>query len=376
VIAGRKRIASVLATLGITALTGSVLVATPASARPDIAQVQARVQTLYHQAEQASERYNQSAQDLAQAQARLGALQADLTRQQVKVDGIRKELASTVVAQYQGQALSSTTQVLFSSNPDAFLSKLTAVSEFNDQQGQMMATFVVQAKQLELRKQAARRELSRIAATKAQLAADKTQIDKKAAAAKRLLSRLRAEAAARAKARAAARAAKLRAARAAQARAAAAAEVAPAPAGPAPAARVSPSRTVSPSRSASRAPVSHAPVSGRAAAAVSYALAQVGKAYVYGAAGPSAFDCSGLTMMAWAQAGVGLPHSAAMQQGSGTPVSSSQLQPGDLVFYYSPVSHVGMYIGNGQIVNAENPSVGVKVDSLHAMPYVGAVRPG
>jgi peptidoglycan DL-endopeptidase CwlO len=65
-----------------------------------------------------------------------------------------------------------------------------------------------------------------------------------------------------------------------------------------------------------------------------------------------------------------------MQQGSGTPVSSSQLQPGDLVFYYSPVSHVGMYIGNGQIVNAENPSVGVKIAPLFSMPYAGAVRPG
>ena len=57
-------------------------------------------------------------------------------------------------------------------------------------------------------------------------------------------------------------------------------------------------------------------------------------------------------------------------------VAESDLQPGDLVFYYSPISHVGMYIGNGMIVNAENPSAGVKVTSLHSMPYVGAVRPG
>ncbi|MDQ6642613.1 MAG: NlpC/P60 family protein, partial [Actinomycetota bacterium] len=82
------------------------------------------------------------------------------------------------------------------------------------------------------------------------------------------------------------------------------------------------------------------------------------------------------TMMAWAQAGVGLPHSAAGQQGSGRPVSESQLKPGDLVFYYSPVHHVGMYIGNGMIVNAENPSAGIKVTGLHSMPYSGAVRPG
>ena len=99
-------------------------------------------------------------------------------------------------------------------------------------------------------------------------------------------------------------------------------------------------------------------------------------AYVYGAAGPSAFDCSGLTMAAWSQAGVSLPHSSAAQYSSGRHISESELQPGDLVFYYSPISHVGMYIGNGQIVNAVNPSVGVVISGLHDMPYVGAVRPG
>jgi cell wall-associated NlpC family hydrolase len=110
--------------------------------------------------------------------------------------------------------------------------------------------------------------------------------------------------------------------------------------------------------------------------AVAYAKAQVGKAYVYGAAGPSAFDCSGLTMAAWSQAGVSLPHSSSAQYSSGPHISESELQPGDLVFYYSPISHVGMYIGNGQIVNALNPGAGVQISGLHDMPYVGAVRPG
>ena len=116
--------------------------------------------------------------------------------------------------------------------------------------------------------------------------------------------------------------------------------------------------------------------SGGAAAAVAYAMAQVGDAYVYGAAGPDAFDCSGLTMAAWAQGGVSLPHSSGAQMGSGTPVSIDALQPGDLVFYYSPVSHVGMYIGNGQIVHAANPGTGVQVAPVSSMPISGAVRPG
>ncbi len=105
-------------------------------------------------------------------------------------------------------------------------------------------------------------------------------------------------------------------------------------------------------------------------------MGQVGDAYVYGAAGPDAFDCSGLTMMAWAQAGVSLPHSSSAQYGSGPHVAASDLQPGDLVFYYSPISHVGMYIGNGMIVHAANPSTGVQVTGLYSMPFSGAVRPG
>jgi cell wall-associated NlpC family hydrolase len=81
-------------------------------------------------------------------------------------------------------------------------------------------------------------------------------------------------------------------------------------------------------------------------------------------------------MMAWKAGGVSLPHSSSAQMSSGTPVSQSQLQPGDLVFYYSPVSHVGMYIGNGQIVHASNPSSPVNVAPVDSMPYSGAVRPG
>jgi peptidoglycan DL-endopeptidase CwlO len=119
-----------------------------------------------------------------------------------------------------------------------------------------------------------------------------------------------------------------------------------------------------PSRTAGRAALSSVPASGRAAAAVQFALAQVGDAYVYGAAGPDAWDCSGLTMGAWAAAGVSLPHSSSAQMGSGMPVSASQLQPGDLVFYYSPVSHVGIYAGDGRVLNASRTGQPVKYSKL------------
>jgi cell wall-associated NlpC family hydrolase len=346
---GRTRASRVLAGLCITALGGSILVASPTQAEPDIGTVQSRVDALYHQAEQASERYNDARLEMRRAQGNLRTVQTELRRQQARVATVRAQVATAVVAQYQGQGLSSTAQLLLSQDPDDFLDRLTTVSAFNEQRSQVMDDFVVQAARLESRQAAARAELATIERTKRTLGAEKAEIDDKAARAKELLTTLKERAAA-------ARASRSRARAAAAATAGAA--------------------TGAGGSSSSAAGAQAAPASGRAAAAIGYAMAQVGKAYVYGAAGPSAFDCSGLTMMAWAQAGVSLPHSSSAQMGSGTPVSHSELQPGDLVFYYSPVSHVGMYIGNGKIVNALNPGAGVGISDVDSMPYSGAVRPG
>ncbi|WP_448609391.1 C40 family peptidase [Geodermatophilus sp. URMC 60] len=123
------------------------------------------------------------------------------------------------------------------------------------------------------------------------------------------------------------------------------------------------------------APVSAAAVSSAAQTAVNTALAQVGDRYVYGATGPNSFDCSGLTTFSYKAAGVSLPRTSRAQSTFGTPVSKANLQPGDLVFFYSPVSHVAMYIGNGKIVHALNASKPVQVMNLDSMPsYAGARR--
>ncbi|SHN67202.1 Cell wall-associated hydrolase, NlpC family [Geodermatophilus obscurus] len=113
---------------------------------------------------------------------------------------------------------------------------------------------------------------------------------------------------------------------------------------------------------------------GAAQTAVDTALAQVGDAYVWGAGGPDAFDCSGLTQYAYAAAGTSLPHSSRMQATMGTAVSRADLQPGDLIFYHSPVSHVGMYIGNGQMVHASTSGQPVKVVSVDSMGGITAMR--
>jgi cell wall-associated NlpC family hydrolase len=115
--------------------------------------------------------------------------------------------------------------------------------------------------------------------------------------------------------------------------------------------------------------------SSAAQTAVSTALAQVGDRYVYGATGPDAFDCSGLTSFAYKSAGISIPRTSRAQSTFGAPVSKADLRPGDLVFFYSPVSHAAMYIGNGQIVHALNKSKPVQVMNLDSMPsYAGARR--
>ena len=117
-------------------------------------------------------------------------------------------------------------------------------------------------------------------------------------------------------------------------------------------------------------------VGGAAGVAVKTACAQIGDPYVWGADGPDSFDCSGLTQYAWNAAGVSLTHYTGAQWTEGTPVSRSELRPGDLVFFYSDLHHVGMYVGNGLYVHASRSGVPVKMARLEGTQYMGARRPG
>jgi peptidoglycan DL-endopeptidase CwlO len=109
---------------------------------------------------------------------------------------------------------------------------------------------------------------------------------------------------------------------------------------------------------------------------ISFALAQVGKPYVWGASGPNSYDCSGLTMASYAHGGISLPHSAAGQYGYGHHVSFNQLQPGDLLFFYQPIGHVAMYIGDGMMVSAPQTGEDVKIIPATSFggDYTGATR--
>lgn len=108
--------------------------------------------------------------------------------------------------------------------------------------------------------------------------------------------------------------------------------------------------------------------------AVDTARAQVGKPYEYGGAGPNSYDCSGLTQYAYRAAGIELPHSSRSQSEMGTPVARADLRPGDLVFFYEPVSHVGIYVGNGQMVDAGTEETGVVQRSVDMEGYNTARR--
>jgi cell wall-associated NlpC family hydrolase len=135
--------------------------------------------------------------------------------------------------------------------------------------------------------------------------------------------------------------------------------------------------TLAPATASAAPAVTAAPVAAAnpvAQAAVDTALAQVGDAYRYGATGPDAFDCSGLTSFAYRAAGMEIPRTSRAQAGAGVPVARNALQPGDLVFFYSPVSHVGMYIGNGQMVHASTAGQPVKVVNLDYMPSYNTAR--
>jgi peptidoglycan DL-endopeptidase CwlO len=324
---GRKRLISVISGFALAATIGFIP-SSPAQAEPDIDDVQAKVDRLYHEAEQASERYNDAKLELAHLNEDLESLEADQSRQDDQVEDVRDDLQDAIIRQYQGQNLSAAGQMLLSEDSSDFLSQISTMSAVGNLQDRVFDDFANELEALDIRSDATQKRVDQVSALEKQLADEKATIDDKLAEAESLLDRLKDE-----------------------------------------------EREALLSRDTDRVP-SDVPASGRAAAAIEYAMSKVGGPYVYGAAGPTAFDCSGLTMMAWAQAGVSLPHSSSAQYSSGPHVAESDLQPGDLVFYYSPISHVGMYIGNGMIVHAANPSSGIRVSALHSMPYVGAVRPG
>ena len=310
--------------------TGSNMtaVATPASS----ARLEDQLDRLNREADQLVEQYNQSNEALKRIRRSLKGLQAQASGAEADVRKLQAVLGARASAAYVQGAGSAVAAVLGSDDPAAAIARVQVLELLAANDGDLMDQLGVAGKAL------SERQRDLVAAEKAQaaevdrLAAKKAEVERAADKTRALLARMRAA-----------------------------------------------DRSSVPSRPS--APVAPPPSgggggggSGSAAAVVAYARAQVGKPYCYGGSGPGCFDCSGLTMMAWRQAGVSLPHSSSAQYNVGRRVSASELQPGDLIFYYSPISHVSVYIGNGQRISATHTGDYVRVQSLGSS-IVGFARP-
>lgn len=372
---GRRRATRALIAVGFS-LTVSFATLIPGASQADprpapltIDQVSAQVDALENDAEAATESANEIGDELTAIKQRVAALQSDVTRQQAAVAALRNRVGQFASAQYRSDGMDTTVQLLLASQPDDFLARMSTTASLTDQQGASLTALRSQQKVLAEKQAAVTAEQARLTDAQNRAQADRTLANQKLAASRALFARLTA-----------AEKARLAAIEAAKAKRAAAAVRASRDA-----TRTS---TNTGSSDTSSDPTGGtptggtptgggSPASGRAASALAFAKAQVGEPYVFGAAGPSSWDCSGLTMMAWRAAGVSLPHSAHEQYNVvGHKVSMAELQPGDLVMFYGGMHHVGIYAGNGLVVHAPRPGTSVEYLPMKYMPFAGAVRPG
>ncbi|WP_328739446.1 NlpC/P60 family protein [Streptomyces erythrochromogenes] len=311
--------------------------AAQADPRPTPAQIKTEVDRLYEEAEAATERYNGAKEQADEAEKALTGLRDEAARKADQLNTARSALGTLAASQYRSGSLGTAVQLALADDPQEYLAQASFISRAGDRNAAGITTVRRKLDEVsKLREQASGR-LSDLRSRQDELAAHKAEAEEKLAAAKRLLAKLTAEE---------------RAAYEAQAPGAAAAPSGPVTAAPPPPADGS-----------------------RAARAVAFAYSSIGKPYVWGATGPGSFDCSGLTQAAWRSAGVSLPRTTYTQINAGQRVSRDQLAPGDLVFFYSGITHVGLYVGNGQMVHAPRPGSTVRLAPIDSMPWAGASRP-
>ncbi|MDJ0340574.1 NlpC/P60 family protein [Streptomyces sp. H10-C2] len=307
-------------------------------------EVKTQVDALYQQAEQATEQYNGAKEAADTARADVTRLQDEMARKTARLNTTRDEIGSIAAAQYRSGGIDPSMQLALDSTPDTYLERAGILSQVTGRQAQALRTLGEQQQAVKQTHDAADAKLATLRDAQTKLAEHKRTIETKLHAAQALLDRLTA------------------AQHAAVNNSGHGSASAPAHA----------------DRSADRVPIAPGDIkapSVRAAQAVAFAYGALGLPYVWGATGPSAYDCSGLTQAAWKAAGVSLPRTTYTQINVGQRVSESQLQPGDLVFFYSGISHVGLYIGNGQMIHAPHPGAPVRIAPVNEMPFAGASRP-
>ncbi|SFE80939.1 Cell wall-associated hydrolase, NlpC family [Actinacidiphila alni] len=349
----RAALTVVLASAASVSLLGESAVADPQAPAASVSEVKAQVADLYRQAETATEQYNGAKEEADAARAAVDGLQDELARKTARLNATRDAIGALAAAQYRTGSLDPSVQLALSSTPDTYLERAGMLSRLDAQTTAALARLSAEQRDVTRTHDAADEKLDALSSAQARLAARKKTVQSKLRAAQALLDRLTA----------------------AQ-RAAVEASDGPASA-PSAATRASDRTPLDGNGTGSGstpAPPVAAP-SSRAAQAVAFAYRAIGLPYVWGATGPNSYDCSGLTQAAWKSAGVSLPRTTYTQINAGTRVSKSQLQPGDLVFFYSGISHVGLYIGNGQMIHAPHPGAPVRIAPISEMPFAGATRP-
>ncbi len=366
--------------LGIGVVPSSALAEEPTTAAEAARLVAARG----HDLEVVTEQFNEAREGLAAQQAAAEAAAAQLVTAQAAADTARGQVVGIARSAYTGDSMGSLQALMTSDTADEFINRVSLLQGVAGYQGELLGQAVTATAAATAAQAAAAGTAAEAQRTYDAVAAQQHDLEAQIAEYQGDFARLSAE-----EQRAA-----LEAAAAAHAAEPARAsrdderEEAPSSAGSSPEQAPDASSAPSPGSSSSPAPAAAKPAAAKPAAApaaasgvagtvVASAMAQRGKPYVWAAAGPGSFDCSGLTQYAFRAAGISLPHSSRMQSQMGTAVSRAGLQPGDLVFFYSPVSHVGIYVGNGQMVHAPTSGDVVKVAGIDSMGgYAGARRIG
>ena len=357
---GLALVSALILALAVTA-AGSAEPAQIGSKRAQAQQVLAQIQAMDAQMEKAVEAYNAANVRLDQIKHDLEVNRARLETAKTNLVKARAQVSARLVALYTSDEPDTLSIIFGASSLGDLIERLDSANRIADEDARIAAEVTQYRNEVQARQQALVKAQADQEKVVAERAAQRSSIESQLAERQALYSSIK-DQIAQLEAAERARQARL----AAQARAAAKQQQAPAPA-PAPA----------PSSSSGGSSGSSAPPPATHSSVVSIALQYLGVPYVWGGASPSGFDCSGLTMYAYAKVGVYLPHNAAMQYGMGTPVSRSQLAPVDLVFF-NGLSHVGMYIGGGRFVHAPHTGDVVKISSLseywYAATYVGARR--
>ncbi|MGW3092749.1 NlpC/P60 family protein [Streptomyces sp. NPDC001102] len=363
-VAGIRTPALATAALTSVALLSQTATAAPsADGKPSLEEVEKKVDDLYRQAESATEKYNAAKEKTTKQRKQVDTLLDDVAQRAQKLNQEREQLGSFAAAQYRtGAAAPDTATFLLADSPQDYFDQTQLMGRLTSRQKSAVDDYFAEQSATMKKREEASRSLESLTRTQSDLQTAKSTVQRKLSSARELLSKLTAEEKARLAEiekqkqeeadRKAAELAKQQAA--AQAEAAAATQDSGSTSGGDTSTGTGTSTGTSDSTYATKA-----------AKAIAFARAQIGKPYVWGATGPGSYDCSGLTQASWKAAGVTLPRTTYDQVNAGTTVSLTDAQPGDLIFFYDDISHVGIYIGNGMMIHAPKPGAYVREESIY-----------